>query len=241
MELTYTLIICGIALAVVFCFCLAVANFAPERFFDIFNKINGEEMYANKTTKEFVEEFNAREFSSLLRLHETPTVAGDAYVQGGDLILSTNTLTSTGVASYATLAHELGHALQDRDSKKLTIKRVLHRISAIIGPFMFPAFIVGIILSAFGGDLLYYGIALGVFGFLIFFLSVILKLFTIAIEKDASKKAIKLLQEYLDIDKKQLKMAKKLLNSAKLTYWGSLFQTLLGWTFLTRNRKFYKN
>ncbi len=231
------LIIGGISLAIGFCLCLAIANFAPERFFDIFQKCNKIKVQSDFTTLQFIENFNENEFDSSLKVHQIDRLAGDAYVRGGDLLLSQTTLNDNGIASFATLAHELGHALQDRDTNKLKVKTILYRIGVIIGPLLFPSLIAGLVLLAFRGNLFYWGIGLLCFGAFIFILAVILKSLTISIEKDASKKALVMLEEYLT--KKELKQAKKLLNSAKLTYWANLFQTLLGWTFLTRKSKLF--
>ncbi len=237
MSLTLLLIICIVILGCAFCFCLAIANFGVDRFFDIYKKYNEEEAYCSLSVVDMVNEINAKEFNNKLRFHKTDQLAGDAYIRGGDMILSTTTLSSTSIASYTVLAHEFGHALQDRDGKKLKVKSILNKIGKSIGWLMFPSIVVGIILIAFGGNLLYYGIGLVSFGFLIFLLSLTLRLFIISIEKDASRKAMLLLKDYFS--EKQLKSIKKLLNSAKLTYWASFFRTLLGWTTLTKGSKLF--
>lgn len=237
MDLTLLLIILGIVVGVGFCFCLAVANFGLAKFYDVYKEINEEEAYCSLTPQEMVEQINRQYFGGKLRLHQIDQIAGDAYVHGGDLLLSKQTLSSTSIASYAVLAHELGHALQDRDSKKLKVKGILLRIGRIIGVFLFPSLIAGIVLIALGGNLLPWGIALCGFGVLIFLLALSLRLYTISVEKEASKNAVKFLQEYFS--EKQLKSVKKLLSSAKLSYWSAFFQTLLGWTMLTKKTKLF--
>ncbi len=237
MSLTLILIICCVAVGVAFCFCLAIANFGVDRFFDIYKKYNEEEAYCSHSILDIVNEINAREFKNKIRFHRTEQIAGDAYVRGGDMILSNATLSSTSIASYAVLAHEFGHALQDRDGNKLKVKSIIIKVGKAIGWLMFPSIIVGIVLIALGGNLLWWGIGVASFGVLIFLLSLTLRLFTISIEKDASKKAIYLLKDYFS--EKQLKSVKKLLNSAKLTYWAVFFKTLLGWTALTKNAKLF--
>lgn len=237
MSLTWILIACGIAVGIAFCFCLAIANFGVDRFFDIYKMYSEEEAYCNLSPLEVVNEINSREFKNKIRFHRTEQLAGDAYVRGGDMILSNTTLSSTSIAAYAVLAHEFGHAMQDRDGNKLKVKSILNKIGKAIGWLMFPSLVAGIILIALGGNLFYWGIGLASFGLLIFILSLTLRLFTISIEKDASKKALNLLKDYFS--EKQLKSVKKLLNSAKLTYWAGFFRTLLGWTALTKNAKLF--
>ena len=179
MDLTWLLIVAVILLGVGFCFCLAVANFGLERFFDVFNQYNEEKAYCELSIQDLINEINNREFKGKLRFHKIEQVAGDAYVRGGDMLLSTSTLSSGSIASYAILAHELGHALQDRDGNKLKVKSVLSKLGKVLGLFLFPSLIVGIILFAIGNNLFYWGIGLLSFGVLIFLLALILRLFTI--------------------------------------------------------------
>lgn len=233
MDVTIILIILCIGLAVLFCLCLAVANFAPEKFYMVFKQVDDIPI-STMSISEFLSEVNTQEFQGKLRVHQIGQIAGDAYVRGGDLLLSTNTLGKNGLASFTILAHELGHAMQDRDGNSLLVKSILVRIGMVIGPLMFPSLIIGIVLFAIGGNLFYWGIGLLVFGALIFLLAVILKIITIGIEGNASKRAIKLLKDRLD--KKDLKEAKRLLSSAKLTYWAQLFRTLFIWKFFTKKR-----
>ena len=77
---------------------------------------------------------------------------------------------------------------------------------------------------------------LGVGGF-IFLLALFIKLRTISIEKDASKKAIILLQDYLN--EKELKESKKFLNDAKLTYWADFLRIFLWWSGMSRKTKLF--
>ena len=60
----------------------------------------------------------------------------------------------------------------------------------------------------------------------------------IKIEKEASDFAVEYLKEVLTTD--EIKICRDFLNSARLTYWASLFKGLLGWTFLTKNDSMFK-
>ena len=60
----------------------------------------------------------------------------------------------------------------------------------------------------------------------------------IKIEKGASKYAIEMLKDYLS--PQEIKICNEFLNSARLTYWGSLFRTMFGWTFLTKKDSMFK-
>ena len=71
----------------------------------------------------------------------------------------------------------------------------------------------------------------------IFLLTGFLRLFIVYIEKDASKRALGLLKEIFS--SQDLKLAKKYLNTARLTYWSDFMTLLFGWTGLTRKKKIF--
>ena len=60
---------------------------------------------------------------------------------------------------------------------------------------------------------------------------------SLAIEKDASKKALKFLDEFLSED--EVKKCKAFLNDARLTYWADFLRACLGWTAMSRKTKLF--
>ena len=72
-----------------------------------------------------------------------------------------------------------------------------------------------------------------------FLIGLLAKLSTIKIEKEASENGIKLLQKYANFDENQVKYAKKVLSSAKLTYVASFLKSMLKWTMLVNKYDFY--
>ena len=72
---------------------------------------------------------------------------------------------------------------------------------------------------------------------LIFLLALILKLVTISIEKDASKKGIVFLEEILD--DLEMKRAKRFLKDARNTYWADFLKIVLFWTALSKKTQLF--
>lgn len=234
-ELWIVIII--VILALLLCLLLAIANFAGERFFEKYKQMNAILVDEDITTQEFFNRINASHFEGRIQVAPVANVGGDAYAKG-ILFLSNQTLSSQGLAGFTIIAHEMGHALQDATGRKLKRLHALRWIGKIVGIFMMPCYLVGLVLLIIGGNLFYWGIGCIAAGFLIFLLAIIIKAVTIAVEKDASKHAVAFLSEYLH--EKEVKKCKRFLKDAKLTYWADLFRSLLGWTMLTRKSKLFK-
>ena len=86
----------------------------------------------------------------------------------------------------------MGHALQDASSKKLKRMIALRRLGRIMGVLFAPALIAGVVLLILG--MITWAIVLFSVGGGILLLALFIKLFTISVEKDASKKAVLFLQ-----------------------------------------------
>ena len=71
----------------------------------------------------------------------------------------------------------------------------------------------------------------------IFILALVIKLMTIAIEKDASKKALGFLEMILGDE--ELRTAKSFLKDAGLTYWADFLRIILGWTGISKKSKLF--
>lgn len=234
---TIFIVISVIALGLVLCVCLAIANNAYETFYARYTELKKVRSSTQIKAVEFLNFVNAKYFEGKIKVYLNPKEGDDAY-GGGAIFLSPSTVKSDSLASIAILAHELGHALQDKTSKKLKKMTALRIFGRIIGPLMFPLLLAGVILLIVGGGLFYYGVGLASGGVLIFLLSVLTKMLTISIEKDASRNALKFLREVLPED--EVKTCKKFLNDCKLTYWGDLFRTMFAWTFLTKKSKYFR-
>lgn len=235
MTTTWIIIIAVIAVAVLICFLLAVANFSYERFMARYKELDQVYIKSNLMPYDFVNMINHEYFQGKLQIVQISQVAGDAYGRG-KLFLSTSTLSNNSIASFTIIAHEIGHAKQDREGKKLKRLNFMRKLGRFLGFFMTPLLIAGIILIFFENFriLSYILLACGV---LIFLLALLLKLLTISIEKDASLKAIQFLEKIFD--ETEMKRAKRFLKDARLTYWADFLKIVLFWTAMSKKTKLF--
>ncbi len=236
MSTTWIIIIAVIAFAVLICFLLAIANFAYDRFLQRYQELDKVYLREDLTIYDFINYINNNDFDGKLQFIQISQLAGDAYSKG-KLFLSTNTLNKNSIASISIIAHELGHAKQDKEGGKLKRLHFLRGLGKILGIFLPLLIIAGVVLLFFGDELFNLGLILLGCSAGIFLLALFNKLLTISIEKDASKKAIKMLEEYLS--EGELKKAKRFLKDARLTYWADFLRLILGWTTLSKKSKLF--
>lgn len=140
--------------------------------------------------------------------------------------LSDEVYNSTSIASLGIACHEIGHVLQHKQGYKLLkLRSLLIPIINIGSCLMWPLVIIGFILEA----MLYTGVgnALIIAGVVIFGLSVIFSAITLPIEKDASKRAYKMLVNTGELTQEEGEGVKAVLNAAALTYVASLLVSIL--------------
>lgn len=140
--------------------------------------------------------------------------------------LSDEVYNSTSIASLGIACHEIGHVLQHKQGYKLLKLRSLLIPIINIGSFlMWPLVILGLFLEftqyVFTGNILI------IIGVAIFGLSVLFSAITLPIEKDASKRAYKMLVETGELTQEEGEGVREVLNSAALTYVASLLISVL--------------
>lgn len=127
------------------------------------------------------------------------------------LRLSDTTRNSTSVAAIGVAAHEAGHAMQDRDNYgPLRLRAALVPVTNFGQTAAFPILFLGIFMG--------YQETLINIGILMFSLTLLFQLITLPVEFDASKRAIRVLEEQHLLTQEELPQAKKVLNAAALTY-----------------------
>ncbi|MGM9882512.1 MAG: zinc metallopeptidase [Bacilli bacterium] len=132
--------------------------------------------------------------------------------------LSTDIYHGSSIASLAVAAHECGHAIQDKD--KYTPMRIRSSLVPVVN-----------LCTRIG----YFAIAIGVFfsytlievGIILLFSMLAFQLITLPVEFNASKRALKKLEELKFVDKEEKKCARNMLSAAAFTYVASLLSTLL--------------
>lgn len=236
MELSTIIIICVIALfLLIILVCLAITNYAGENLLTIYSQYKNS--YASfLKTYEFAQIISNQEFNGKIRVCQTDGFLSD-YYSNGAIYLCNDVFNSSSISAFAVAGHELGHAMQYRDTPKKMKK--FHNnilISKIVTKLTVPLFVIGLIMLFFSflGSICFL-----VASILTFVIGLFAKLLTIKVEKEASQNAILLLQKYADFDEQSIKFAKKVLSAAKLTYIASFLKSIVGWTMLVKKYDFY--
>lgn len=225
------------------CFALAVASFSADNYLENLKTTKMLRSQSGISTFDFVSHINKKYFGEKISIKECP-IHQDHYASK-TISLSNETMTSNTLASLSIIAHELGHARQDFASNKLDKHWTLRTFGRRCGYIFMPAFLSGILLSLLTffkvipqQFVFYIGLSLLALSVFIFVFALILKYKEIKIEKEASIFALDFLAEFLN--GLEIQKCKNFLDSARLTYWASLFKTMFGWTMLTSKNKMFK-
>lgn len=141
--------------------------------------------------------------------------------------LSKKNYNSSSIASLGVTAHECGHALQDYNNYfPLKLRHFVVKTYNLTSKLLVPLLIIGFLFDFL---LLIPNLALIfiIAGTIIFGLSFILNLVTLPVEFNASKRALKILKESTILTEDETKGAKKVLNSAALTYLAAFLYSLI--------------
>ena len=135
--------------------------------------------------------------------------------QNKTLNLSAGVFNSPSIAALGIAAHECGHAIQDHEGYGLLrFRNSIVPAVNICSTLSWPMLIVGLILGA---------AKLADLGIILFVLVIVFHLVTLPVELDASRRGLKLLQEYgLIGNSSDLTGAKAVLSAAAMTYLAAL-------------------
>jgi Zn-dependent membrane protease YugP len=123
------------------------------------------------------------------------------------------------VASIAIAAHECGHAVQDaRNYAPLKIRSSIVPVANFGSMLSWPLIIIGLIFSI---------PVLAKAGVILFCAVVLFQLVTLPVEFDASRRGLKMLDEYGIVSKEELAGSKKVLVAAAMTYVAALASSIL--------------
>ena len=151
------------------------------------------------------------------------------------LSLSNSTYDSTSVAAIGVAAHEAGHAIQHYEGYKPAIirKKIVPFVN-FASRLSLPLLIIGIIVDIFttvsffvGGALLNIGEVLIILSVVFYFSSTLFAIITLRVEKDASKRAMSILESSGLLINEELPAARKVLTAAEKTYVASLIISAL--------------
>lgn len=144
----------------------------------------------------------------------------DHYDPSGKVLrLSDSVSGSNSIASIGVAAHEVGHAIQDKDGYAfLRLRNSIVPVVNIGSMLSMPLFFIGLIMGSL--DLLNIGILLFC-GVLVF------HLVTLPVEFDASARALRLLSDTGLLSSDEIGGAKAVLNAAALTYVAAMVMAAL--------------
>ncbi|AEA00545.1 MULTISPECIES: zinc metallopeptidase [Aerococcus] len=137
-----------------------------------------------------------------------------------NLYLSDQVSQESSISAIGVAAHECGHALQDADN--YAFMRIREKIVPVVNfgsSLSMPILLLGV-LFGMNQTLINIGIAL-------FSLALLFQLVTLPVEFDASRRAIRCLDEMNILSQEELPYAKSTLRAAALTYVAGTVSTLL--------------
>ncbi|MCD6103305.1 MAG: zinc metallopeptidase [Thermotogaceae bacterium] len=124
--------------------------------------------------------------------------------------LSSSTHGSSSIAALGIVAHEIGHAVQDKEKYPLlAFRSVLAPVASIGSSMAWILFLIG---------LLFFSPVLIKFGVVLFSVAVLFTLVTLPVEFNASRRAVTLLENHIMMPHDEVQGVKKVLSAAALTY-----------------------
>lgn len=144
----------------------------------------------------------------------------DHYDPNANVIrLSDSVYSSTSVAAIGVAAHEVGHAIQHSEGyAPIKIRNILVPVTRFGSFLSMPLVLLGLVFS------MQFLISLGIF---LFTGIVLFQAVTLPVEYNASSRALKTLDSNLILYKDEVKMAKKVLSAAAMTYLAAMLSSLL--------------
>ena len=133
--------------------------------------------------------------------------------------LSSDIYHNSSIATQAVAAHEVGHALQDKEGYIfLKIRNFIFPIVNIVSRFSYYLILIGFLFEII--DLLYLGIAAVTIGLLF-------QVITLPVEFNASKRAIKEIEKLKLTTNRETSGMKEMLTAAALTYVAGLLAGII--------------
>lgn len=166
----------------------------------------------------------------------TDKTLGDAYSpKYKTLILSEDVCNTASLSSLTIVAHELGHAVQHKNTTGLFyVCQLFTKVTLFTNKFILPLLIFGLLSFILKYPNEQLGSTLMIISGILFLCHVANQILNIPLEYDASRRALKYLKEYNFVSPGEYRKAKKLLGIAAQTYIASLLDGLF---ILNKNKK----
>ena len=155
-----------------------------------------------------------------VEIQQVPGRLSDHYDPRAKVLrLSSDVYGSTSVASIGVAAHEVGHAIQDKESySALVFRNAIVPVVNFSSSLSWILFFIGILLS--------YS-TLVTIGIILFSVVVLFQLVTLPVEFNASSRALKILEARGILYDKEVEGARKVLSAAALTYVAATLMAVL--------------
>lgn len=209
-DRTYVLVLIGLLIS-----SLAQANI--QRKFDKYKKIKTQKSITGFDAARYILSTNSYNDISIKKVRGSLSDYFNPINK--EIALSETSMTDTSIASLAVAAHECGHVIQYKKGYiPLKIKSYIVPAVNLGSKLSFPLILLGIFLSM--GKLISIGIFL--FSFVLIF-----QIITLPVEFDASRRALKVLNESGMLVGVENDYAKDMLKAAALTYVAATISTAL--------------
>lgn len=209
-DRTYVLVLIGLLIS-----SLAQANI--QRKFDKYKKIKTQKSITGFDAARYILSTNSYNDISIKKVRGALSDYFNPINK--EIALSETSMTDTSIASLAVAAHECGHVIQYKKGYiPLKIKSYIVPAVNLGSKLSFPMILLGIFLSM--GKLISIGIFL--FSFVLIF-----QIITLPVEFDASRRALKVLNESGMLVGVENDYAKDMLKAAALTYVAATISTAL--------------
>lgn len=209
-DKTYFLVIIGVIISMI-----AQANI--QKAFSKYSKIKSKKNITGYQAAKYILDTNSYDDISIKKIGGSLSDYFNPATK--EVALSGDSFTDTSIASIAVAAHECGHVIQYKEGyAPLRIKSWLVPAVNFGSKLAFPVILLGIFLSQ--QKLLDLGLIL-------FSLALIFQLVTLPVEFDASRRAIRVIDESGMLHGEELEGARAMLRAAAFTYVAATLSTAL--------------
>lgn len=190
---------------------LLIAVYAQYKVKNTFKKYNDIQINSNTTGAEAARKILLKNDLANIEIRKTDGKLSDHYdPKEKTLNLSSDVYNNNSIAAVGVAAHEVGHAIQDKEGyKPLSLRASLVPAANIGSSFGLPLAIFGFFIRA---DFLI------MTGFVLFSAAFLFHLVTLPVEFNASNRAISNLKSTELLNQEEIKGAKKVLKAAAFTY-----------------------
>jgi len=188
-----------------------LAVYAQYKVKNTFSKYNELQIDSNLTGADAAKKILLRNNLANVEIRKTDGKLSDHYdPKEKTLNLSSDVYNNNSIAAVGVAAHEVGHAIQDKENyKPLSLRASLVPAANIGSSFGLPLAIFGFFIRA---DFLI------MTGFVLFSAAFLFHLVTLPVEFNASNRAISNLKSTDLLNQEEIKGAKKVLKAAAFTY-----------------------